>query len=146
MKGWAAACSLADTCLQSKAQLALPPVLLPLQGVSAAGQVVSLKVWLIDGILEKINSHLPSHIRILGKPGSPEVGAALACAGWLLPCSHHRSWLAAGGQAIFSRWAEVLPLPRGTPLGTQPGKPPCSALVLCGPWLNQTLDTKVQVW
>ncbi|XP_032126764.1 tRNA pseudouridine synthase A isoform X4 [Cebus imitator] len=37
-----------------------------MQGVSAAGQVVSLKVWLIDGILEKINSHLPSHIRILG--------------------------------------------------------------------------------
>ncbi|XP_040843093.1 tRNA pseudouridine synthase A isoform X1 [Ochotona curzoniae] len=36
------------------------------QGVSAAGQVVSLKVWLIDDILEKINSHLPSHIRILG--------------------------------------------------------------------------------
>ncbi|KAK2491002.1 hypothetical protein MC885_012810 [Smutsia gigantea] len=36
------------------------------KGVSAAGQVVSLKVWLIDGILEKINSHLPSHIRILG--------------------------------------------------------------------------------
>lgn len=37
------------------------------QGVSAAGQVVSLKVWLIDDILDKINSHLPSHIRILGK-------------------------------------------------------------------------------
>uniref|UniRef100_A0A8C6QZ59 Pseudouridylate synthase 1 homolog n=1 Tax=Nannospalax galili TaxID=1026970 RepID=A0A8C6QZ59_NANGA len=35
-------------------------------GVSAAGQVVSLKVWLIDDILDKINSHLPSHIRILG--------------------------------------------------------------------------------
>lgn len=44
-------------------------LVLPLQGVSAAGQVVSLKVWLIDDILEKINSHLPSHIRILGKPG-----------------------------------------------------------------------------
>lgn len=43
--------------------------MLPLQGVSAAGQVVSLKVWLIDDILEKINSHLPSHIRILGKSG-----------------------------------------------------------------------------
>ncbi|XP_058387188.1 pseudouridylate synthase 1 homolog isoform X2 [Diceros bicornis minor] len=44
------------------------PELEPLhrQGVSAAGQVVSLKVWLIDDILEKINSHLPSHIRILG--------------------------------------------------------------------------------
>ncbi|XP_019524494.1 PREDICTED: tRNA pseudouridine synthase A, mitochondrial isoform X1 [Hipposideros armiger] len=36
------------------------------KGVSAAGQVVSLKVWLIDDILAKINSHLPSHIRILG--------------------------------------------------------------------------------
>lgn len=41
--------------------------LFSLQGVSAAGQVVSLKVWLIDDILDKINSHLPSHIRILGK-------------------------------------------------------------------------------
>lgn len=38
-----------------------------LQGVSAAGQIVSLKVRLIDDILEKINNHLPSHIRILGK-------------------------------------------------------------------------------
>ncbi|XP_051032371.1 pseudouridylate synthase 1 homolog isoform X3 [Phodopus roborovskii] len=37
-----------------------------MQGVSAAGQVVSLKVWLIDDILDKINSHLPSNIRILG--------------------------------------------------------------------------------
>ncbi|XP_012586677.1 PREDICTED: tRNA pseudouridine synthase A, mitochondrial isoform X1 [Condylura cristata] len=36
------------------------------KGVSAAGQVVSLKVWLVEDILEKINSHLPSHIRILG--------------------------------------------------------------------------------
>ncbi|XP_058547518.1 pseudouridylate synthase 1 homolog isoform X1 [Neofelis nebulosa] len=36
------------------------------KGVSAAGQVVSLKVWLIDDILEKINGHLPPHIRILG--------------------------------------------------------------------------------
>ncbi|XP_060048692.1 pseudouridylate synthase 1 homolog isoform X2 [Erinaceus europaeus] len=36
------------------------------KGVSAAGQVVSLKVWLVDDLLEKINSHLPSHIRILG--------------------------------------------------------------------------------
>ncbi|CAI5797303.1 tRNA pseudouridine synthase A isoform X2 [Podarcis lilfordi] len=36
------------------------------KGVSAAGQIVSLKVWLIDDILEKINHHLPPHIRILG--------------------------------------------------------------------------------
>lgn len=35
--------------------------------MSAAGQIVSLKVRLIDDILEKINNHLPSHIRILGK-------------------------------------------------------------------------------
>lgn len=28
---------------------------------------MSLKVRLIDDILEKINNHLPSHIRILGK-------------------------------------------------------------------------------
>ncbi|XP_025051464.1 tRNA pseudouridine synthase A isoform X1 [Alligator sinensis] len=36
------------------------------KGVSAAGQIVSLKVWLTDSILEKINNHLPSDIRILG--------------------------------------------------------------------------------
>lgn len=36
------------------------------KGVSAAGQIVSLKVWLIEDLVEKINSHLPSHIRILG--------------------------------------------------------------------------------
>ncbi|XP_066465880.1 pseudouridylate synthase 1 homolog isoform X2 [Tiliqua scincoides] len=36
------------------------------KGVSAAGQIVSLKVWLIEDILRKINDHLPSHIRILG--------------------------------------------------------------------------------
>ncbi|XP_029442629.1 tRNA pseudouridine synthase A isoform X1 [Rhinatrema bivittatum] len=36
------------------------------KGVSAAGQIVSLKVWLIDNIVEKINDYLPSHIRILG--------------------------------------------------------------------------------
>lgn len=38
-----------------------------LQGVSAAGQVVSLKIRLIDETVEKINSHLPSHIRVLGE-------------------------------------------------------------------------------
>lgn len=37
------------------------------QGVSAAGQVVSLKVRLIDDIIEKINEHLPQQIRVLGK-------------------------------------------------------------------------------
>ncbi|XP_061458467.1 pseudouridylate synthase 1 homolog isoform X2 [Rhineura floridana] len=36
------------------------------KGVSAAGQIVSLKVWLIEDILQKINHHLPPHIRILG--------------------------------------------------------------------------------
>uniref|UniRef100_A0A8C5QUG9 Pseudouridylate synthase 1 homolog n=1 Tax=Leptobrachium leishanense TaxID=445787 RepID=A0A8C5QUG9_9ANUR len=36
------------------------------KGVSAAGQVVSLKIWLIDNVVEKINKHLPSHISILG--------------------------------------------------------------------------------
>ncbi|XP_070618677.1 pseudouridylate synthase 1 homolog isoform X2 [Erythrolamprus reginae] len=36
------------------------------KGVSAAGQIVSLKVWMIEDILQKINKHLPSHIRILG--------------------------------------------------------------------------------
>ncbi|KAM9734539.1 pseudouridylate synthase 1 homolog isoform 1-T1 [Menidia menidia] len=36
------------------------------KGVSAAGQVVSLKLWLIEDIIEKINQHLPSQIRVLG--------------------------------------------------------------------------------
>lgn len=36
------------------------------KGVSAAGQVVSLKLWLIDDIIEKINEHLPPQIRVLG--------------------------------------------------------------------------------
>ncbi|XP_072518194.1 pseudouridylate synthase 1 homolog isoform X2 [Salminus brasiliensis] len=36
------------------------------KGVSAAGQVVSLKLWMIDDILEKINNHLPPQIRVLG--------------------------------------------------------------------------------
>lgn len=36
------------------------------KGVSAAGQVVSLKIRLIDNTVETINSHLPSHIRVLG--------------------------------------------------------------------------------
>ncbi|XP_076836278.1 pseudouridylate synthase 1 homolog [Brachyhypopomus gauderio] len=36
------------------------------KGVSAAGQVVSLKLWLIHDILQKINTHLPPQIRVLG--------------------------------------------------------------------------------
>ncbi|XP_028273861.1 tRNA pseudouridine synthase A isoform X2 [Parambassis ranga] len=36
------------------------------KGVSAAGQVVSLKVWLIEDIVKKINEHLPPQIRVLG--------------------------------------------------------------------------------
>ncbi|XP_029372010.1 pseudouridylate synthase 1 homolog isoform X2 [Echeneis naucrates] len=36
------------------------------KGVSAAGQVVSLKLWLIEDIVEKINEHLPAQIRVLG--------------------------------------------------------------------------------
>ncbi|KAK2819007.1 hypothetical protein Q5P01_024568 [Channa striata] len=36
------------------------------KGVSAAGQVVSLKLRLIEDIMEKINEHLPSQIRVLG--------------------------------------------------------------------------------
>lgn len=36
------------------------------KGVSAAGQVVSLKVRLIDDIIEKINEHLPPQIKVLG--------------------------------------------------------------------------------
>ncbi|XP_061554409.1 tRNA pseudouridine synthase A isoform X3 [Phycodurus eques] len=35
------------------------------KGVSAAGQVVSLKLWMIENIVEKINEHLPPQIRIL---------------------------------------------------------------------------------
>ena len=37
------------------------------QGVSAAGQVVSLKLRLIEDIMENINKHLPAQIRILGE-------------------------------------------------------------------------------
>lgn len=37
------------------------------QGVSAAGQVVSLKVRLIEDIVEKINGHLPPQIKVLGE-------------------------------------------------------------------------------
>lgn len=37
------------------------------QGVSAAGQVVSLKVRLVDAIMERINEHLPPQIKVLGK-------------------------------------------------------------------------------
>lgn len=36
------------------------------KGVSAAGQVVSLKVRLIDDIIEKINEHLTPQIKVLG--------------------------------------------------------------------------------
>lgn len=36
------------------------------KGVSAAGQVVSLKVRLIDDVIEKINEHLPPQIKVLG--------------------------------------------------------------------------------
>lgn len=38
-----------------------------LQGVSAAGQVVSLKLRLIEDTVEKINEHLPPQIRVLGE-------------------------------------------------------------------------------
>ncbi|XP_026153352.1 pseudouridylate synthase 1 homolog [Mastacembelus armatus] len=36
------------------------------KGVSAAGQVVSLKLRLIEDIIEKVNEHLPPQIRVLG--------------------------------------------------------------------------------
>ncbi|XP_030597880.1 pseudouridylate synthase 1 homolog isoform X1 [Archocentrus centrarchus] len=36
------------------------------KGVSAAGQVVSLKVRMIDDLIEKVNEHLPPQIRVLG--------------------------------------------------------------------------------
>ncbi|XP_019937118.2 pseudouridylate synthase 1 homolog [Paralichthys olivaceus] len=36
------------------------------KGVSAAGQVVSLKLRLIEDVIEKINEHLPKQIRVLG--------------------------------------------------------------------------------
>uniref|UniRef100_A0A8C5GGK4 Pseudouridylate synthase 1 homolog n=1 Tax=Gouania willdenowi TaxID=441366 RepID=A0A8C5GGK4_GOUWI len=36
------------------------------KGVSAAGQVVSLKVRLMEDVLKKINEHLPAQIRVLG--------------------------------------------------------------------------------
>ena len=37
------------------------------KGVSAAGQVVSLKMLLLDNIVEKTNEHLPPSIRVMGK-------------------------------------------------------------------------------
>ncbi|XP_067862282.1 tRNA pseudouridine synthase A isoform X2 [Heptranchias perlo] len=36
------------------------------KGVSAAGQIVSLKLWLIDNLVDKINENLPLGIKILG--------------------------------------------------------------------------------
>ncbi|KAJ3605122.1 hypothetical protein NHX12_027172 [Muraenolepis orangiensis] len=36
------------------------------KGVSAAGQVVSLKLRLIEDVIENINKHLPAQIRVLG--------------------------------------------------------------------------------
>uniref|UniRef100_UPI00398F0D1A pseudouridylate synthase 1 homolog n=1 Tax=Pristiophorus japonicus TaxID=55135 RepID=UPI00398F0D1A len=36
------------------------------KGVSAAGQIVSLKLWLIDDLVDKINGNLPPGIKILG--------------------------------------------------------------------------------
>lgn len=36
------------------------------KGVSAAGQIVSLKLWLIDNLVEKVNENLPPGIKILG--------------------------------------------------------------------------------
>ncbi|KAM9438323.1 pseudouridylate synthase 1 homolog isoform 1-T2 [Salvelinus alpinus] len=36
------------------------------KGVSAAGQVVSLKLWMIEDVKEKLNSNLPPQIRVLG--------------------------------------------------------------------------------
>ena len=37
------------------------------KGVSAAGQVVSLKMILLDNVVEKINEYLPPCIRVMGK-------------------------------------------------------------------------------
>jgi len=36
------------------------------KGVSATGQVVSLKLLLLPDIIQKINTHLPPAIRVLG--------------------------------------------------------------------------------
>lgn len=41
--------------------------------MSAAGQVVSLKVRLIDDVTEKINDHLPTQIRVLGESLVPAI-------------------------------------------------------------------------
>ena len=37
------------------------------KGVSAAGQVVSLKLLMIPDLIESINAHLPEDIRIFGE-------------------------------------------------------------------------------
>lgn len=99
--------------------------LLPLQGVSAAGQVVSLKVWLIDDILAKINSHLPSHIRILGKPctrGRPRGGSCRMTANFFF---HHTSlvWRETTGRLSSSEWLCV-----GVPASLRRGRPGRSLL------------------
>ena len=41
------------------------------KGVSAAGQVVSLKMLLLDNIVEKTNEYLPPSIRVMGKFSPP---------------------------------------------------------------------------
>lgn len=43
------------------------------QGVSAAGQVVSLKLLLMDDLAERINQHLPPQIRVLGESGPAHI-------------------------------------------------------------------------
>ena len=47
----------------------------PIQGVSAAGQVVSLKLRLMEDVIEKINENLATQIRVLGETSAPLISS-----------------------------------------------------------------------
>lgn len=65
--------------------------------MSAAGQVVSLKLLLIDDLAEKINEHLPAQIRILGELSAAHSRLHLPD---LLICSQH--------DCEINEWSDVL--------------------------------------
>lgn len=65
--------------------------------MSAAGQVVSLKLLLIDDLAERINEHLPAQIRVLGELGPAHSRPHLPD---LLICSQH--------DCEMNEWSDVL--------------------------------------
>lgn len=63
-----------DTCVDTHSLYCMSLTnYIGVQGVSAAGQVVSLKLRLIDDTVAKINEHLPPQIRVLGETLVPEI-------------------------------------------------------------------------